>query len=318
MATASVMRSWLADNGHPEIRGGRGRLAADLVSEYEQAHGPPADDYGPGTSPADFLEADDPGPPADAPGGPQGDAEPPGLADGLPPAQAEERPRRPRAARPRLPWARRPGTQGRARPPKRERKRWPRVSVAPLIEDAYADMAWAAAAIPPLQRLLYAQAPVAGVILDPVVKDTVADRVLLQPAARNYERMKVGMALVGTPAALFTVLATAPQPVIENGRIAVTTVAGPDGKPVEMPVTEPPSMQHKTAMVSFRYCVRAMADLSGDALERVSERVESNQERDEAVDRFIADILGTAAPADERETARRSGAAAGLRLAGAS
>jgi hypothetical protein len=332
MATTAEKRAWLAANGHPELENGRGRLAAELAAEYDAAHAPPGpDDYGPGTSPDDFVTADDPLSPA--PGAADWPADDPGAGDGaqLPappaaadaPAAAEERPQRPRAARRGPLWRRRPQTgQGRARTPK---KKHPRVSVAPLIEDAYADLAWAAKGIPPMQRLLYAQAPVAGVILDPHVKDTFVDRVILQAAARNYERSKVFLALVGTPAMLMGALVSAPQPVLENGKIAWQAAVGPDGAPILHPETgepvlvprmEAPTLQHQTTIVGLRYCVRALADLSGDALTRVQARAEANAERDGLVDDFLAYLMGTEVPADPDESAKAEGGAAGLRLAG--
>jgi hypothetical protein len=316
MATTAEKRAWLAENGHPEIAGGRGRLTAALLDEWEAAHA----DYGPGVDPGDFLAADDGGQ-ADAADYAAG-VTPirPGAEDAA--AVVEEKPERPRGSR--LFGRGRGAAKAKTARPGKERKRFPRVSVAPLIEDAYSDMAWAARSIPPLQRLLYAQAPISGVVLDPVVKDTVVDGAL-QLAARNYQRGKVGMALVGTPAALMAVLASAPQPVLENGQVAWQVavdgngqaIMGEDGEPVLVPRMGPASIQHQTAMLSLRYCVRAMADLSGDAIVRVQERAEENAARDDAVDQFLAFILGVPAPPADDETQKGEGAAAGLRLAGA-
>lgn len=308
MATSAEKRAWLAANGHPELADGKGRLPADWLAEYDAAHAP-ADDYAPGTSPADFegpldfVTADDP---PDVTGK-EIPPEPAGAA------VAEERPSRPHTTRPRFGFARPKGP----RKPKDKPNRGRRVSIAPLIEDAYSDIAWAAAGIPPLQRLLYAQAPIAGVVLDPVVKDTVADRIVLQPMARNYERMKVGMALIGTPAALLAVLATAPEPVLtpmvrEDG----TPMVNADGEPVVALVPGEPSVQHQSAMLTLRYGVRAMADLAGDSMSRVRERAQENAERDDMVNEFIGFLLGVPVPQDANETAAGEARDAGLRLAG--
>lgn len=326
MATMADKRNWLADNGHPELRGGQGRIAAALLAEYDTAHqdpppdpGAPADDFGPGAGPGDFVAADDPDSYPGDPGADVAAYDDPGAAG---PGAVEDRPGRPSRAKWRLPWQRGPREP---KPPRAPRQGGRRVSIAPLIEDTYSDLAWAARGIPPLQRLLYAQAPVAGVILDPVAKGTVVDRVLLQPAARNYEAMKVFLALVGTPATLMGVLATAPQPVFEDGQVAWEAVTDEDGKPVPGPDGEPlmamrmtpVTPAHMGALIGFRYCVRAMADLSGDALKRVQARAESNAARDDLVDGFMAYILGTVVPTDRAETARQEGAGEGLRLAGA-
>ena len=313
MATSAEKRAWLAANGHPELAGGTGRLAGPLLAEYDAAHAP-ADDYGPGAEPGDFegdpgfVTADDPPPP---PGDEQAPGEPVGAA------VAEERPSRPHASRPRFSFGK---PRGKATAKAKVRKVFRRVSIAPLIEDAYSDIAWAAAGIPPLQRLLYAQAPIAGVVLDPVVKDTVADRIVLQPMARNYERMKVGMALLGTPAALLAVLATAPEPVVtpmvrEDG----TPMVDEKGNQVMALVPGEPSVQHQSAMLTLRYGVRAMAEVAGgDALERVAEHAKANAARDDQVNEFIGWLLGVPVPEGAGETAAREARDAGLKLAGVS
>lgn len=318
MATSAEKRAWLAENGHPELAGGSGTLPKALRDKYDAAHAP-ADDYGEGTDPGDFGAAEFDEPldfvTADDPPAPPGDGEAPGGAEGAAGAAvAEERPSRPHAARPRFSFGKL--KSGAKAEPKGRTFR--RVSIAPLIEDAYSDIAWAAAGIPPLQRLLYAQAPIAGVVLDPVVKDTVADRVVLQPMARNYERMKVGMALIGTPMALVAVLATAPEPVMmqmvsEDG----TPMVREDGTPATALMPGQPSVQHQSAMLTLRYGVRAMADLAGDSMKRVKERAEENAARDDMVNDFIAFLLGVEVPEDAGETAAREARDAGLRLAGA-
>jgi hypothetical protein len=336
MVAVKEKRAWLAENGHPEIGNGRGQLSAALLAEYDAAHPPVgSDDYSPGAQPGDFVAADstdDLDPVAfggaafgadDYPGDPGGAPPPAGGEPGAP--VDEDRPGRPqRGGGWRLPWQRPAGARA-PRPPRAPRAKSPRrrVSVAPLIEDTYADLAWAARGIPPLQRMLYSQAPVAGVILDPVAKDTVIDRIMLQPMARNYDRMKVVMALVGAPASLMAVLVSAPQPVIEDGQVAWEAVIGDDGQPLTDdggPVLRPrmtaATPQHMAAMISLRYCIRAMADLSGDAIRRVQQRAASNAERDDLVDTYMAFILGGEAPTTADETAKTAGAAEGLRLAG--
>jgi hypothetical protein len=324
MATAAEKRAWLVVNGHPELEGGRGRLSDAMLAEWDAGH----EDYGPGAGPLDFVEADDPGDDYPDPG--TGAVEAP--AAGLEPAATaapEERPGRPhRDGRTRADQfvgrlLGRPKPEGRRKPHSATRRVFPRLSVAPLIEDAYADLASVTAEIPPLQRLFYAQAPIAGVVLDPVVKDTVVDRVL-QPVARNYERSKVAAAMLGTSMTLMAVLGTAPQPVFEGGVMAWEAVVDEEGRPVlddqgepvMRPKTTPVTLQHKTAMVSFRWCVRAMADLGGDSLRRVQERAEQTAERDALVDEFMAFILGVPVAAQPEQTREDEAGAAGLRLAG--
>jgi len=313
MATSAEKRAWLAANGHPELAEGKGRLPKELSEAAEAALAAgPADDYGPGADPGDFggpldfVAADDPPELADARAADAEDAARQAAYVG------EEKPTRPHASRPRFGFAR---PRGKARA--RAKVKHKRVSIAPLIEDAYADIAWAAAGIPPLRKLFQAQAPIAGVILDPVVRDTIADPVL-QIAARNHERMQVGMALLGTPAALMAVLATAPEPVMaemvsEDG----TPMVDGQGKPVVALVPGEASMQHKTAMLSLRYGVRAMVNVAGgDALSRVAERAQANAARDDQVNQFIAWLLGIPAEQVPQESDTQEARDAGLKLAG--
>ncbi len=319
MATSAEKRAWLAANGHPELRDGMGRLPKALSDEAEAALA--ADDYGPGTSPGDFGEpldfvaADDPPDPTASGASSYGGSAPESETGSA--GLAEEKPTRPHASRPRFGFAR-PRVTGINRPSRTKTKaKHKRVSIAPLIEDAYSDFAWAAAGIPPLKRLLQAQAPIAGVILDPVVKDTIADPVL-QIAARNHERMQVGMALLGTPAALMAALASAPEPVLapmitEDG----TPMVDAEGRQVQALVPGDPSVQHQMAMLTLRYCVRAMATVAGgDSLGRVQERAERNAARDDEVNRFIAFLLDIPAASVPEESGAQEARDAGLRLAG--
>jgi hypothetical protein len=311
MATSAEKRAWLVANGHPELAEGKGRLPKELSDKAEAALAP-ADDYGPGTGPGDFegplsfVAADDP---------PEVSAGDDPTAEDAGAAVAEERPSRPHASRPWFGFAR-PRAKAKAAG-KTRGKTHKRVSIAPLIEDAYSDIAWAAAGIPPLRKLLQAQAPIAGVILDPVVKDTIADPVL-QIAARNHERMQVAMALLGTPAALMAVLVSAPEPVLapmiaEDG----TPMVDGAGKQVTALVPGDPSVQHQMAMVSLRYCVRAMASVAGgDSLERIAERAAANVARDDQVNRFIAYLLDIPVAPAADQSQEREARDAGLRLAG--
>jgi hypothetical protein len=293
--TAAQVRAWAAENGYPEVAGGRGQLPADVwrafrAAESESNGSGPSDGYVSADEPPD-APADDLGPSSDVPEGP-----------------AEERPGRPGRAR--FTFRRPAGRRStKAARPRRGRTVFKRVSIAPLIEDAYEDMAMAAGAIPPLARCLRAQAPLAGVLLDPVVKDTIADRAA-QPLARNYEKLKVINGLLGTPMALMAVMSTAPA------LIGQQDVVDESGAIVgQVPVYAEPSLEHKAAMVALRYSVRAMADAAGSSMKHVAERAEQRAEREDLVDEFIAYLLGVQLPDGQSE---RAGAqAAGMKLAGA-
>jgi hypothetical protein len=171
------IRDWAAAKGI-ELNG-RGRIPNAVRAEYEaemDAHeGDPEEPLlivpdGPET-PVDVMEA--PAPPA---------------------APAEER-------KPVKPPRERKGLLARKPPAGKAGKRLPRVSVENLISSGWALGAMALARNPqaiPVARILSYQSPVAGIIVDDMVKDTAVDR-LLQPLARAGERGEKAVALVGPP-----------------------------------------------------------------------------------------------------------------------
>lgn len=75
----------------------------------------------------------------------------------------------------------------------------PRSSVERLIGRGWEMLARLANPVnPPVGRVLAMQAPVAGMLLDDIVKDTVVDTVL-QPIVRAEEKMELAFALIGPP-----------------------------------------------------------------------------------------------------------------------
>lgn len=186
MATSTEVREWARGNGH-EVPD-RGKLPARLADAWNAAH--PSDPYQPeprgpvnGAAP-DYPDDDfesafavlpaDPGPPQDT---------------------GEVAPKRP--------------PKGRAGPSrgfsflgsgrrKTSGKKPPRVSTEGLLGALWRGLAGMAAPLPPLQRTLKVQAPVAGAILDDAVKGTIIDP-LLQPLARLADVGKAGSALIGPP-----------------------------------------------------------------------------------------------------------------------
>jgi hypothetical protein len=170
---ATDMREWLRDRGHNI--GDRGRIPKPLQDEYERAHGLGE----PGVSDADF------GPAAE-------ETEP-----DLPEMEPERPPRKPRSrpARPRV-------TErifGAGRKPAAKKKRRPRVPVEHLVTRGWEMLSRLAGPVSlPVSRCLQVQSPVAGMILEDVVRDTVVDRAL-QPIARAEEKAEKMLALVGPP-----------------------------------------------------------------------------------------------------------------------
>lgn len=191
MPTASDIRSWAREQGRDVP--GRGNIPNDIREAYDAAHpGPngsgemPRPDY-----PDDEFETLFVDPPEDA------------VFDES--AMAEEKPRRPKAAagssRPRsssgTPAGKRFWQRGKPGGSKGAKKK-PRVSTEDLLGSVWRGLAKLATPLPPLQRTLRIQAPVAGLLLEDAVRDTALDTVL-QPFARLAGQGKVVSALIGPP-----------------------------------------------------------------------------------------------------------------------
>lgn len=189
MATSTEVREWARGNGH-EVPD-RGKLPARLADAWNAAH--PGDPYQPeprgpvnGAAP-DYPDDDFESAFAVMPSDPGAKAEDPsGMAESTP---------------------RRPAKTGRSkaspggwftRKAKAAGKKPPRVSTEGLLGAIWRGLAGMAAPLPPLQRTLKVQAPVAGAILDDAVKGTIIDP-LLQPLARLADVGKAGSALIGPP-----------------------------------------------------------------------------------------------------------------------
>ena len=171
MATTAEKRAWLRANGHnPNVKGA---LSSEQEAAYDAAHPAPNGDEPPGDEwfPDEPLEG----------------------AAGPPPDDRETPPKRPpRApAKRSWPWDR----KGRKTGPRRKHARVP---VDEVISGGWRLMARLARPVPPLERTLKVQSPVAGLLLEDVVKGTVVDTVL-QPVARMQRQGKTVAALAGPP-----------------------------------------------------------------------------------------------------------------------
>lgn len=337
--TDDQIRAWAVEHGYKVGERGRVNKAAREAYEREHGLGAAGDDerdlyaaaagtYGEGDG--DYITAGEP------PGGPE-----PGADEwaGDDTAQDERRPTRGRKGRgrgglraaftrPRMPAAAKLARPRRERQPRaRPQHKW--VSVRNLIEEAYGELGWAAKPIPPLSRMFYAQAPIAGIVLEPAVKGTLPDRLVLQPLARNYEKYKAVTGLVGPPVALMAVMATAPRPLThEDGSLVLRPVITPEGDPVTDPlsgeplvqrVTPPPSFEYKSAMVMLRYSIGVMVDAAGGAnMQKIVERARERDDREDRINDFLAFILGMPAPPEDDMTrGTAEGQAAAMRLVGA-
>src|SRR5271163_2005526 len=170
----------------------RGNIDGDVRAAYDLAH--------PGTNgSADTSHPDYPDDDFDSAFG-----EPPADEVFDESVMAESKPRNPKGSRSRTPtstsrpsgswWSRR--TSKGSKPSGGKKK--PRISTEDILGGLWRGMAKLAAPLPPLQRTLRIQAPVAGLLLEDAVKDTVADTVL-QPLARLAGQGKVVSALLGPP-----------------------------------------------------------------------------------------------------------------------
>lgn len=219
MATDTEIRAWLRDRGRGDEVTARGKLRRGLRDDYERAHGnaPEGDtDYDGSVTEADF------GPDAvdelDLERGRLADeadeqrqaayVEPETTPRSTRPSPAERRGTA--AARARSIWDRATGGTAAAAPQtrtgnkksassssSRRRATRPWVSTAGIIEHVWSQLAWAARPLPPVQKILAAQAPMVGVLLEDAARDTAIDRYVLQPAARAEDRLQAVNATLG-------------------------------------------------------------------------------------------------------------------------
>jgi hypothetical protein len=198
MATDTEIRAWLRGQGEEPTA--RGKLRKDLRDRFAEAHGetPAGDtDYDGSVTEADF------GP------GAVDELEPGGQAEALEPestprsSKPTPRARRESAAtRARSIWSRATGAAEPTRPKQgiprpRAKTTGPWTPTAGIIEHVWSQLAWAARPLPPVQKILAAQAPMVGVLLQDAAKDTFIDRAILQPAARAEDRLQAVNATLG-------------------------------------------------------------------------------------------------------------------------
>jgi hypothetical protein len=279
VATTTDIRAWAKTQGI-EVKA-KGPVPDDVAARYAEAHAGgqgAAADY-PGEEPVTAAVAAAAPPPAD-------------------PRQAERIPKQPKPTAAGKAtgglFARIRGggkAPGKARP---AGKRLPRVSLANLIEDAWGQMAWAATSIPPMQKLLQAQAPFAGIALEDALAGTVVDRAL-QPIARAEDKAKAVGGLLFPPMALMLALATAPLP---------QEIEGTDPPQYMYPE---PDTQHKAALMTLRWSLMLWSEAGAARLEEYRARADANAERGAQADAFMAWILGYEdAPGQDPERAAAS------------
>ena len=282
MTTAAEKRAWLRDAGYtvPE----KGRIHPDLEAAWAAAHpggngdGPPAaPDYPDGMTEDEFAEPELP----DELAGELGET-PPGRPPARRGAQA--------ARRGRGGWR---FGRDRSQKAKGRKKAKPRVSVEDVIAGGWRIMARVARPVPPLQRTLKVQAPVAGLLLEDAVKGTLVDKIL-QPVARMQLQGKVVAALAGPPV-LVTVISM---------HLAQCQQAGTDPSPVFM----------SAASEMLRESLIIWMDVAGPKFEEALARERAFEEHyGQDVDAFMAWLFEP--PPDPRDDEAMAAEEAALRRA---
>lgn len=256
MATVAEKRAWLRANGYKVSD--RGRLTPYFQAAYEKAHpeesepwtGDPWDTDGTSDAADSTVPSEEP--------------EPSGVTD-------ETRPVRPRASRGKT---RKPGSgilgwltggkdQGKSkRGPKP--KAPPRVSVDKFISRGYLRLGQFAAAVAPATgRCLQAQSTMAGILLEDITRDTVADRIL-QPMARAEDKLDKTFALLAPPILVFALETGDPENVMR--RMFLT------------------GLLRESLLISM--------DVTQQYADQVAAAAQRSKENEEAVDQLLSFIFG--------------------------
>jgi hypothetical protein len=151
---------------------------------------------------------------------------------------------------------------------------------AGVIGNIWRRAAMSAGALPPLQRILAAQAPMAGVALEGALRGSLVDRVLLQPAARWEAQTETVTAMAGVP--LMVALITFRGRVqTVDGTPAGKPVITPDGRPVYTPDTELMMGGLKMCLMSWLAVSERHAD---EVIEQAEETLRLGRQADALLD----------------------------------
>jgi hypothetical protein len=252
MATTAEIRSWLRDQG--ETVPDKGRLNPALVAMYDQAHpAAPSDDDTEWDldAPAEILDVEDLEP--DVPMTPE--RRPRTKKTG----RAEQRAKTPFTSR--LLGSK--PAEGR-KPP---RKVTGRISLEKFTTRMYSSLGRMVRPLSvPMSNCLQAQAAMAGVLLEDMVKHTTLDRIL-QPAARAEDKLDKGIALVAPP---------------------LLTLA------IEQSFQLPPDqmmVRQAVLMPMLRESLRIGMEVSQSFAEQIKTRIEQDAKWDREIDDMIALIF---------------------------
>ena len=154
------------------------------------------------------------------------------------------------------------------------------VSTSEVIEDFWGQLAWAARPIPPLARILACQAPTAGILLEDAARDTLVDRVVLQPVARANERFQAASAMLGPP--VFTTM--------------IALFGGAATDPAGVPLVDQDGMyvfdnRTQPLVAGLRFSLMSWLRVGGKKAEDVIEAAEESERLSDEADKLIRFIL---------------------------
>jgi hypothetical protein len=298
--------------------GSRGRLSDEQYAEYDRLTAPAdnfrlsADAGGDDWPTADLDDAPpaptvafDPGPgaPADEPG---------------PLLEEEQAPRHVRTGptageRARRLWDRRPRADAPA--PKREQKKraggsrgsrrrpaeHPWRPTAGVIETIWTRVAMSAGGIPPVQRILAAQAPMSGIVLEQQLRGTLADRMILQPAARVEAQAEAVTALFGVPVLTAWVAFRGRYQLAEGPDGKMYPVITPDGMPVWTPGTE-------ATVTALKYCLMSWLAVTERHGDEIIAQAEATVRKGKDADDIIRWIFSPASPGQSWDDVQKEAA----------
>lgn len=285
--------------------------------------------YEGGVTLSDFDGADDPAPlpgmeDISVPPGALGQDPPRYAEDQAPELDAERTPRGASAggARGLLGRARRPGRRarggggGKSRPKAKKPSEW--VPTGPVVERFWGEMAWSMRKMPPLQRIMAAQAPMVGVTLQDATRDTFVDRIVMQRLARGEDRIEAVNAVFGplfwtTMIIRFGGTELAPVLDAETG-MPVMTPAGPLVQPMRDEHGAPVwNDQTKVMIGGLRLGLMSWLRVGQRRAEEIIARAEELDELGDQADALIAYILSPPKPGQSfRDMQAEARAAAGF------
>jgi len=272
-ATAAEIRAWAQQEGGYDLPA-RGNIPIHVRDAYDAAH--PGSNGSSGFSTPD--EAGQPDYPDDDFAAAFAD-DPPDMPEDT----GETPPKKPGASRSRGGQRGRKTRFGFGRKPGSGKPKRKRIPVDDLIGSAWGVLARLATPLPPLQRTLRVQAPVAGILLEDAVKDTAAD-IILQPVARLAQQGKTVSALLGPPMIVTAI----------SLHVAQAQAAGAMPNPIFLSV----------AQEALRGSLMTWMDVAGPRFEEaLAKEKEFEEKYGQGVDEFMTWLFSPAVNPEDRAAA---------------